>query len=673
MFRKLSTAALSGSFWGTSCHKDQCRSLAHRRLRCEPLEDRRLLSVFNLPDAEYATVAAAVASATYGDTINLPADTAVWNSHLSITKGITIQGAGESSTIIISNYAPGNTSPYTATNYLIDFTPDATSLANDTPFQISGITFDLDGKCGGIMLKNTTTSPYTITTHNHIDHCTIQNATGGAAVGITVQGPLYGTIDHNTFANNSKTGLIYGLNLTSWNNPGTPYAYGTAENVIFENNAITFTTNVPPVSIGQGAKACLRNNTFTYNGIADIYGWFSIEGNMTSLHAAMGAEIYGNTLISVNNKNIRIFSHKGGKALIYNNDVITTGTVSAIATEEYTDPTTNNPQPEHVSDSYYWNNTKNGTTLVTPTITTYSGVYALQWDVDCWKQVASFNGTSGVGVGTLANRPATCTTGVGYFATDEGEHGTLFKATATNTWTAYYEPYDANPFPDDWIIAASAEYADVAAAVASATYGDTVYVPAGEATWASALVITKGITLRGASAGQTVITAGHDINNSNALSPSHYVIAYVPDAASIANDTPFRVTDFTLDMDNRCAGILIKHTTSLTPITQIQIDHCEILNCHAAQYSPRVIYAHGTIYGFIDHNTFNNNSTILISGLGQSSWDTYAPYVFGSPNNIFIEYNTFTVPNTQCLVDLQNGQGYVFRYNTANFTGTSSV
>src|SRR5262249_1410402 len=31
-----------------------------------------------------------------------------------------------------------------------------------------------------------------------------------------------------------------------------------------------------------------------------------------------------------------------------------------------------------------------------------------------------FNGTSGVGFGTLANRPSTCTPGVGYWATDQG-------------------------------------------------------------------------------------------------------------------------------------------------------------------------------------------------------------------------------------------------------------
>jgi hypothetical protein len=65
--------------------------------------------------------------------------------------------------------------------------------------------------------------------------------------------------------------------------------------------------------------------------------------------------------------------------------------------------------------------------------------------------------TTGVGVGTLANRPSNCTTGVAYFATDQGSwnttstntygvqrsgaDGVLYKCTATNTWTSYYTPY----------------------------------------------------------------------------------------------------------------------------------------------------------------------------------------------------------------------------------------
>jgi hypothetical protein len=52
-----------------------------------------------------------------------------------------------------------------------------------------------------------------------------------------------------------------------------------------------------------------------------------------------------------------------------------------------------------------------------------------------------FNGTSGTGWGTLANRPTTCTPGVGYFATDQGSQGELFACGATNTWALYYTPY----------------------------------------------------------------------------------------------------------------------------------------------------------------------------------------------------------------------------------------
>lgn len=66
----------------------------------------------------------------------------------------------------------------------------------------------------------------------------------------------------------------------------------------------------------------------------------------------------------------------------------------------------------------------------------------------------AFNGSSGVGSGPLASRPSTCTTGVAYWATDQGNwnsgssggQGELFKCTAANTWTLFYTPY-AYPHP----------------------------------------------------------------------------------------------------------------------------------------------------------------------------------------------------------------------------------
>jgi hypothetical protein len=68
---------------------------------------------------------------------------------------------------------------------------------------------------------------------------------------------------------------------------------------------------------------------------------------------------------------------------------------------------------------------------------------------DYYNENPSFNGTTGVGVGVLANRPATCTKGVAYWATDQGSwnksgrggQGVLYKCTAPNTWTLYYTPY----------------------------------------------------------------------------------------------------------------------------------------------------------------------------------------------------------------------------------------
>jgi hypothetical protein len=66
---------------------------------------------------------------------------------------------------------------------------------------------------------------------------------------------------------------------------------------------------------------------------------------------------------------------------------------------------------------------------------------------------SSFDGTSGVGEGVAANRPSSCTKGVGYWTTDEGSwnanvspntSGRLYTCTSTNTWTLSYTPF---PYP----------------------------------------------------------------------------------------------------------------------------------------------------------------------------------------------------------------------------------
>jgi hypothetical protein len=146
---------------------------------------------------------------------------------------------------------------------------------------------------------------------------------------------------------------------------------------------------------------------------------------------------------------VGIVDQRGGKALVYNNIINTTGSVSQKVREEYLD-TINPPafspvsgQPQHVSDSYFWGDKKNGvipvSTAVSQTID-YGGATGMvpQANRDFWDETVSFDGKAGVGVGLLADRPKTCTKGVAYWATDRK---TLYRCTASDVWETYYVPY----------------------------------------------------------------------------------------------------------------------------------------------------------------------------------------------------------------------------------------
>jgi hypothetical protein len=73
---------------------------------------------------------------------------------------------------------------------------------------------------------------------------------------------------------------------------------------------------------------------------------------------------------------------------------------------------------------------------------------------DYYNQAKAFDGTAGIGVGSLAKRPPTCVKGVAYWATDEGKwdsthdgpDGRLYVATAPDTWKLRYTPF-AYPHP----------------------------------------------------------------------------------------------------------------------------------------------------------------------------------------------------------------------------------
>jgi len=184
-------------------------------------------------------------------------------------------------------------------------------------------------------------------------------------------------------------------------------------------------------------------------------------GAFEGMYSCFGGEIYGNQ-VNAGSYGVNLLDQRGGKSLTFFNNVSSTGDQPIIKVrEEYDDSEepTSNKQPQHVSDSYFWGNRKN---LNGPLMVAYStgqvGDIPLA-DREFWFQGPSFDGTSGVGCGTIESRPSRCTTGVGYWATNQscsnltgmvGRNptspisGTLYKCTAPNNWTAYYTPF---PYP----------------------------------------------------------------------------------------------------------------------------------------------------------------------------------------------------------------------------------
>jgi Divergent InlB B-repeat domain/Galactose oxidase, central domain/Kelch motif len=85
-------------------------------------------------DTQEANVAAAIANASDGDTVTVPAGTATWSAQLTITKHITLQGAGVGQTIIYDNAPKGGSDQHLIL---------VTLSGDNPPFRLSGFEFGI--------------------------------------------------------------------------------------------------------------------------------------------------------------------------------------------------------------------------------------------------------------------------------------------------------------------------------------------------------------------------------------------------------------------------------------------------------------------------------------------------------------------------------------------------
>jgi hypothetical protein len=453
---------------------------------------------------DYTSVASCVSQATYDDTINISAGdgSETWSSQLAVTKGIKIIGPGSGSLTITSAY----------NGYLILYTPDATTLSNGNQFRLSGVTWALAGY-RWVNLTNATNTGATVIIDSNV-------VSGMSAIpSFITNGLFYGVVYSNTFTGAAASSYVhfdmYGRdNSSDWTY--LTLTYGSADNLYFEDN--TFTGGDTFFSHGHGGRSVIRYNSFSYTNRTTLSPWIDIHGNQTSgVFAPLGTEIYGNELTRTETVNSVIpFDHRGGKALIYYNRVVSGSSTTSRSREEFADTISSTPvnaidgQPQHISESYYFNNRvgSDGTTLLT--FSNPNGGYGccdtsfpstcaipctsetgIAENREFFNHIVSFNGTAGVGCGSTL--PGICTANSsGFWLTDQScsasadyvgaspttpISGTLYKCTATNTWTAYYTPY-TYPHPlrgESDTTAPTATWAiDSTGLIATATFSETV-------------------------------------------------------------------------------------------------------------------------------------------------------------------------------------------------------
>jgi hypothetical protein len=416
-----------------------------------------------------ADVRAAVRAAHPGDRVIIPAGTARWASQLVVTKSISLVGAGIGSTTIIGGFSG---TLFQSDDCLISYDLTAASVRT---FRISGISFNGNAMCAPLFIVNA--SPRGEPIRIRIDHCDFDNLRGdGTTSWITSWGTVYGVVDNCVFHDAmAKEGVStispYGGNEVSWRT--TKFEFGDADNLYFEDNVFYWKDQV--FQGGAGGRVAIRHNTFKYIGPATggVHQFIDVHGNYKGEnYSAFGLEVYEND-IEMNGGSIQFVDMRGGKGLFYDNRVHDCGPYLVFQLREEDLPwrghDANNPpavsplngQPQHISDTYIWNISRNGIKYLDeqrlayvqgtidyadPRQIDYRAAYAPnevvpREDVHFWREKVPFTGATGMGSGRLAERPPSCTLeGAAYWAADEAK---LYRW-HRGAWQLFYAPY---PYP----------------------------------------------------------------------------------------------------------------------------------------------------------------------------------------------------------------------------------
>lgn len=254
-----------------------------------------------------------------GDTVQLPAGTAVWSKgwnsgHGAKMKAITIQGAGIDKTIIGYDPPKGDAAPFSLLG------------VEGKPFRVTGITLDGTGyhverSWGGLMSVQGTCKNF------RIDHCKFKNSDHM----LTISGDTYGLVDHCLFEGTESHGG--NVQPVDFSGPGganyrKPLTLGTAEVTYFEDNEVYIAEsagakgkrsgNNPWIAPNNCARIVIRHNKIV-NAELEIYA-----PGRNGQYGCQQCEIYDNQFSLDDHTTQIIIEIAAGVGMVFNNTV--TGT-----------------------------------------------------------------------------------------------------------------------------------------------------------------------------------------------------------------------------------------------------------------------------------------------------------------------------------------------------------
>lgn len=239
-------------------------------------------------------VASAIASATAGDTIRVPAGNCSWSGGLSIS-GVQLVGAGSSTSGTVINSG------------LVTLNKHSSQPTRLSGFRFTGTDqhVSVGGSSGG--------RPYIV------DHNYLRMDVGGRAIQLAANG---GLLHHNEFiALNATSADVF--NVPTGENWSQGPTFGADDssgerNIYFEDNTFTNITETAPDG-DMGARLVIRRNTYVDSSIV-------IHGGSPSDSSPNGGtrhfEVYNNTFRRVSNSlaiNKWIWV-RGGTGVIASND-----------------------------------------------------------------------------------------------------------------------------------------------------------------------------------------------------------------------------------------------------------------------------------------------------------------------------------------------------------------